>query len=154
MSRPKISLIGGGQIGGVQAQLIAQSQLADVVLFDVVEGLPQGKALDINHALSGWGSTATVTGANDYADTAGSDLYIVTAGLPRKPAQIHSLLDPPYSVATTTPRPSQPCGKNSLAPYKTESVYRRYAIVSERDVVEGLERLGAFLGKDELGSGS
>ena len=50
----KISLIGAGNIGGVQAQLIAQSQLADVVLFDVVEGLPQGKALDINHALDGW----------------------------------------------------------------------------------------------------
>ena len=85
MARPKISLIGAGNIGGVQAQLIAQSQLADVVLFDVVEGLPQGKALDIGHALDGWGSSVTVTGTNSYADTAGSDLYIVTAGLARKP---------------------------------------------------------------------
>ncbi len=85
MARAKISLIGAGQIGGVQAQLIAQRQLADVVLFDVVEGLPQGKALDICHALSGWGSDVSVVGTNDYRDTAGSDLYIVTAGIPRKP---------------------------------------------------------------------
>jgi malate dehydrogenase len=85
MARRKISLIGAGNIGGVQAQLVAQKQLGDVVLFDVVEGLPQGKALDICHALDGWGSSASVTGTNDYADTAGSDLYIVTAGLARKP---------------------------------------------------------------------
>jgi malate dehydrogenase len=85
VARPKISLIGAGNIGGVQAQLIAQRQLADVVLFDVVEGLPQGKALDIGHALDGWGSEVTVLGTNSYADTAGSDLYIVTAGLARKP---------------------------------------------------------------------
>jgi malate dehydrogenase len=85
MRRPKIALIGAGQIGGVQAQLIAQRRLADVVLFDVVEGVPQGKALDICHALSGWGSDVRVRGTNDYKDTAGSDLVIVTAGVPRKP---------------------------------------------------------------------
>jgi malate dehydrogenase len=85
VKRPKISLIGAGQIGGVQAQLIAQRRIADVVLYDVVEGVPQGKALDICHALSGWGSDVAVTGTNDYKDTAGSDLYVVTAGVPRKP---------------------------------------------------------------------
>lgn len=85
MARKKISLIGAGNIGGVQAQLIAQKQLADVVLLDVVEGVPQGKALDINHALAGFGSDISVVGSNDYKDTAGSDLYIVTAGLARKP---------------------------------------------------------------------
>ena len=85
MARRKLSRIGAGQIGGVQAQLIAQRRLADVVLFDVVEGVPQGKALDICHALSGWGSDVSVVGTNDYKDTAGSDLYIVTAGVPRKP---------------------------------------------------------------------
>jgi len=85
VKRPKISLIGAGQIGGVQAQLIAQRRIADVVLYDVVEGVPQGKALDICHALSGWGSDVEVTGTNDCKDTAGSDLYIVTAGVPRKP---------------------------------------------------------------------
>jgi malate dehydrogenase len=85
MRRPKISLIGAGQIGGVQAQLIAQRQLADVVLFDVVDGVPQGKALDIAHALPGFASDVRVVGSNDYRDTANSDLYIVTAGIPRKP---------------------------------------------------------------------
>ena len=85
MSRAKISLVGAGNIGGVQAQLIAQSQLADVVLFDVIEGVPQGKALDIGHALEAWGSASSVIGTNDYADTDGSDLCIVTAGLARKP---------------------------------------------------------------------
>ncbi|MFQ5699623.1 MAG: malate dehydrogenase [Myxococcota bacterium] len=85
MGRPKISLIGAGNIGGVQAQLIAQRELADVVLFDVVEGLPQGKVLDIAHCLPVRGSDVRVTGTNDYADTEGSDLCIVTAGLARKP---------------------------------------------------------------------
>ncbi len=85
MARPKISLIGAGQIGGVQAQLIAQRQLADVVLFDVVEGVPQGKTLDIAHALAGFASDVSLVGTNDYKDTAGSELYIVTAGVPRKP---------------------------------------------------------------------
>jgi len=85
MARPRISLIGAGNIGGVQAQLIAQKQLADVVLFDVVEGLPQGKALDINHALDLFGSDCGVVGTNSYEDTADSDVCIVTAGLARKP---------------------------------------------------------------------
>ena len=85
MARNKIALIGAGQIGGVQAQLIAQRGLGDVVLFDVVEGVPQGKALDINHALAGFNNEVRVTGTNDYADIAGSDIVIVTAGLPRKP---------------------------------------------------------------------
>ena len=85
MGRPKISLVGAGNIGGVQAQLIAESRLGDVVLFDVIEGVPQGKALDIDHALEAWGSASSVVGTNDYADTAGSDLCIVTAGLARKP---------------------------------------------------------------------
>ncbi len=85
MPKAKISLIGAGQIGGVQAQLIAQRQLADVVLFDVVEGVPQGKALDIAHALAGFSSDVRVQGTNDYRDIAGSDLVIVTAGVPRKP---------------------------------------------------------------------
>ena len=85
MARPRISLIGAGNIGGVQAQLIAQKQLADVVLFDVVEGVPQGKALDINHALDAFGSDCRVVGTNSYDDTADSDVCIVTAGIPRKP---------------------------------------------------------------------
>jgi malate dehydrogenase len=85
MARNKIALIGAGQIGGVQTQLIAQRQLADVVLFDVVEGMPQGKGLDIAHGLPAWGSDIQITGTNEYKDLEGSDLCIVTAGLPRKP---------------------------------------------------------------------
>ncbi len=85
MSHKKIALIGGGQIGGVLAQLIAQKQLADVVLFDIVEDLPQGKTLDIAEAARVDGFDVKVKGTNSYKDIAGSDLIIVTAGLPRKP---------------------------------------------------------------------
>ena len=85
MSRKKISLIGGGQIGGVLAQLIAERQLADVVMFDIVEDLPQGKTLDIAEAARIEGFDGKVEGTNDYKDIAGSDLVIITAGLPRKP---------------------------------------------------------------------
>jgi malate dehydrogenase len=85
MPRAKIALIGAGQIGGVQAQLIAQRQLADVVLYDVAEGVPQGKALDIAHALAGFNSDVSVRGTNDWRDVAGADLVLVTAGVARKP---------------------------------------------------------------------
>ncbi len=85
MPRAKISLIGAGNIGGVLAQLAVQRELGDIVLFDVVDGLPQGKALDLSHASPLAGSDARIVGTNSYADTANSDLYIVTAGLARKP---------------------------------------------------------------------
>ncbi len=85
MARPKIALIGGGNIGGVLAEQIAYRELGDVVLFDVVEGLPQGKALDIAEGAPLLGADAQVRGTNDYADVAGADLVIITAGLARKP---------------------------------------------------------------------
>ncbi len=85
MNRKKITLIGGGQIGGVLAQLIAQRQLGDVVMFDIVEDLPQGKTLDIAESSRIGGFDVKVEGTNDYTDIAGSDLVIITAGLPRKP---------------------------------------------------------------------
>lgn len=85
MARKKIALIGGGQIGGVLAQLIAQKELGDVVLFDIVEDMPQGKTLDIAEASRVDGFDVKLKGTNDYKDIAGSDLVIVTAGLPRKP---------------------------------------------------------------------
>jgi len=85
MARPRIALIGGGNIGGVLAEQIAYRELGDVVLFDVVEGLPQGKALDLSEGAPLVGSDATITGANDYAGIAGADLVIITAGLARKP---------------------------------------------------------------------
>jgi malate dehydrogenase len=85
MARKKIALIGGGQIGGVLTQLIAQKQLADVVLFDIVQDLPQGKTLDIAEASRIDGFDINIKGTNEYKDIDGSDIVIVTAGLPRKP---------------------------------------------------------------------
>lgn len=85
MARRKIALIGGGNIGGTLAYLLMVKELGDVVLFDVVEGLPQGKALDLNHSAPVLGSSIQVRGTNDYQDIAGADVCIVTAGLPRKP---------------------------------------------------------------------
>ena len=85
MSRKKIALIGGGQIGGVLAQLTAQKELADVILFDIVEDLPQGKTLDIAEASRVDGFDVELKGTNEYKDITGSDLVIITAGLPRKP---------------------------------------------------------------------
>jgi len=85
MGRAKISLIGGGQIGGVLAQLCAQRELGDVVLFDIVEGLPQGKMLDLAEVARIDQFDVNLKGTNSYTDIAGSDIIIVTAGLPRKP---------------------------------------------------------------------
>jgi malate dehydrogenase len=85
MARPKIALIGAGQIGGTLAHLAALKELGDVVLFDIAEGTPQGKALDIAESGPVEGFDATLKGTNDYADIAGADVCIVTAGVPRKP---------------------------------------------------------------------
>ncbi len=85
MARNKIALIGGGNIGGVLAQQAAFCELGDVVLFDVVEGLPQGKALDIAEGAPILGADSSITGTNDYKDIAGADVVIITAGLARKP---------------------------------------------------------------------
>lgn len=83
--KKKIALIGAGNIGGVLAQLVAQKELGDVILFDIVEGLPQGKCLDMWEATPVMGSDTKLRGANDYKDIAGADVVIVTAGLARKP---------------------------------------------------------------------
>ncbi|AGJ01982.1 malate dehydrogenase [Rickettsia prowazekii] len=82
---PKISLIGSGNIGGTLAHLISLKKLGDIVLFDVSEGLPQGKALDLMQAATIEGSDIKIKGTNDYRDIEGSDAVIITAGLPRKP---------------------------------------------------------------------
>ncbi len=85
MKRNKIALIGGGQIGGVLAQLIALRRLGDVVLFDIIEDYPQGKTLDIAEASRVDGFDCDVRGTNNYKDIENSDVVIITAGLPRKP---------------------------------------------------------------------
>ncbi|WP_341788024.1 MULTISPECIES: malate dehydrogenase [unclassified Rickettsia] len=82
---PKISLIGSGNIGGTLAHLISLKNLGDIVLFDVAEGIPQGKALDIMQANTLAGSDIKIKGTNNYADIKDSDAIIITAGLPRKP---------------------------------------------------------------------
>ena len=83
--RKKISLIGAGQIGGTLAHLITIKELADVVLFDIDEGLAKGKALDIAQSTSVNGSNVSIIGTNKYEDTKNSDVIIITAGIPRKP---------------------------------------------------------------------
>ena len=85
MARKKISIIGAGNVGATCAHWAAAKSLGDIVLLDIVEGLPQGKALDLYEASPIEAFDATVTGTNDYADTAGSDVVIITSGLPRKP---------------------------------------------------------------------
>ncbi len=85
MARPKIALIGAGQIGGTLAHLIALKELGDVVLFDIAEGTPQGKALDLAQSGPVEGFDAALRGTNSYEDLKGADVCIVTAGVPRKP---------------------------------------------------------------------
>ena len=85
MARKKIALVGAGQVGGTLALLAGLKQLGDIVMCDVVEGVPQGKALDLAEAAPVEGFDARYTGSNDYAAIAGADVVIVTAGVPRKP---------------------------------------------------------------------
>ena len=84
-SRPKVTVVGAGATGATCAEVLAQRDYAEIVLIDIKEGLPQGKALDINQMGPILGFEATVTGTNDYADTAGSQVVVITAGLPRQP---------------------------------------------------------------------
>ncbi len=83
--RKKVSIVGAGNVGATAAHWIAAKELADVALIDVVEGIPQGKALDLMEAMPIEKRDVNVVGANDYAATANSDIVIITAGIPRKP---------------------------------------------------------------------
>ncbi len=85
MGRHKVTVVGAGNVGATTAQRIVEAGLADVVLIDIVEGLPQGKALDLAEAAPVVGHDSRITGTNDYADTAGSDIVVVTSGLARQP---------------------------------------------------------------------
>jgi malate dehydrogenase len=85
MARKKIALVGGGNIGGVLAEQAAYRELGDVVIFDVVEDMPQGKALDMAEGAPLMGSDCSITGTNTYEGIAGADIVVVTAGLARKP---------------------------------------------------------------------
>lgn len=103
MSRKKIVLIGGGQIGGIQALICAQKQLGDVVMLDIpdMEGMVKGKTLDIAESTAIGGYDCNLTGTSDYADIEGADVVIVTAGLPRKPGMTRDdLLDVNVKIIT------------------------------------------------------
>ncbi len=88
--KKKVSIIGAGNVGATTALLIAQSGLADVLLYDIVDGMPQGKALDMAEACPLWKSSSAIVGTNSYADTSNSDLVVITAGLARKPGMSRS----------------------------------------------------------------
>ncbi|MBI5826652.1 MAG: malate dehydrogenase [Deltaproteobacteria bacterium] len=90
MARKKISVIGAGHVGAHTALWLALKELGDVVLLDIVEGVPQGKALDLMEASPIEGFDSNIIGTNDYKDTAGSDVVVITAGIPRKPGMSRS----------------------------------------------------------------
>ena len=81
----KVTIIGAGQTGATTAHFLAEREIADIVLLDIVEGMPQGKGLDLTEAMPIISSDTRVIGTNDYGDTADSDIVVMTAGLPRKP---------------------------------------------------------------------
>ena len=83
--KSKVSIIGAGMTGSTTAHWLAEREIADIVLVDVVEGMPQGKALDLQQAMPVIGKDVTIVGSNDYDATAGSEIIVITAGLPRKP---------------------------------------------------------------------
>src|SRR6201984_1026113 len=83
--RRKVSIVGSGNVGATAAQRIADRELADIVLIDIIEGVPQGKALDLLQSGPVEGYDSQIVGTNDYKDTANSDIVIITAGLPRRP---------------------------------------------------------------------
>ncbi len=85
MGRPKITVVGAGNVGGTTAQRLAEKDVYDVVLVDIVEGVPQGKALDISQAGPVCGYSTRVVGSSGYAETAGSSIAVITSGMPRKP---------------------------------------------------------------------
>ena len=94
--RRKVSIIGAGNVGASAAERIALRRLADVVLVDIVEGLPQGKALDLNEAAPVLGYEPAITGWNGYEETAGSDVVVVTSGKPRSPGMSRDDLETTY----------------------------------------------------------
>jgi len=97
--RKKVSIVGAGNVGATAAHWIASKELADVVLIDIMEGVPQGKALDLLQAMPVEKRDSAILGTNDYADTANSDIVVITAGIPRKPGMSRDdLLNTNYKI--------------------------------------------------------
>ncbi len=115
IKRPKVSIIGAGTVGTAAAHWIASMELADVVLTDIIEGLPQGKALDILQAGPIAGFDAHLTGSNDYGATAGSDVVIVTAGIARKPGMTREqLIDTNAGIVRSVIEPVVKASPNTI----------------------------------------
>jgi malate dehydrogenase len=115
MARNKVTVIGAGNVGATTAQRIAEAGLADVVLVDIVEGLPQGKGLDLAEAAPVVGHDARITGTNDYADTAGSDVIVVTSGLARQPGMSRDdLLAKNAGIVRAVVQASAPLSPNAV----------------------------------------
>lgn len=136
----KVTIVGAGNVGATAAHIIASKNLADVVLIDVAEGLPQGKALDMMHMRSIEGFTVSLTGTNDYADTANSDIVVITAGIARKPGMTREdLLEVNAKIMTSvideamavSPEAIYICVTNPLD-VMTSLVYRRSGLPSNR----------------------
>ena len=97
--RKKVTIVGSGNVGATAAHWIASKELADVVLIDIIEGVPQGKGLDLLEAMPIEKRDSYVTGTNDYKDTANSDIVVITAGIPRKPGMSRDdLLNTNYDI--------------------------------------------------------
>ncbi|MDP9263570.1 MAG: malate dehydrogenase, partial [Acidobacteriota bacterium] len=97
--RKKVTIVGSGNVGATAAHWIASKELADVVLIDIIEGVPQGKGLDLMEAMPIEKRDSQVIGTNDYADTAKSDIVVITAGIPRKPGMSRDdLLNTNYKI--------------------------------------------------------
>jgi malate dehydrogenase len=115
MARNKVTVIGAGNVGATTAQRIAEAGLADVVLVDIVEGLPQGKGLDLAEAAPVVGHDARIIGTNDYADTAGSDIIVVTSGLARQPGMSRDdLLAKNAGIVRAVVQASAPLSPNAV----------------------------------------
>ncbi len=109
MANLKVSIIGAGQTGATAAHWLAELEIAEVVLVDIVEGMPQGKALDLLEAMPIIGKDVSLLGSNDYASTAGSDIIVITAGLPRKPGMSRDdLLKVNADIVATATRETLP----------------------------------------------
>src|SRR5258708_35201688 len=97
--RKKVTVVGSGNVGATAAHWIASKELADVVLIDILEGIPQGKALDLQQAMPVEKRDSHIIGTNNYGDTAGSDIVVITAGSPRKPGLSRDdLLNTNYNI--------------------------------------------------------
>src|SRR6202790_602926 len=102
MARRKVTIVGAGNVGATAGQRIADKELADVVLIDIVEGVPPGKALDLAESAPIEGYDCRLTGTNNYKDTANSDIVVITAGIPRKPGMSRDdLLNTNYGIMKT-----------------------------------------------------